>query len=75
MKITELLDLLNEKNEVLKDAIRQEQIARTACTEARNRVNELQKQIDAEMVKIKDSAEWDTDWQSSRHRGSVVSVS
>ena len=67
-KLTELLAALAAENEVLKDAVSAESAARSACTEARNRVNKLQKDIDAEMAKVKDSAGWDTDWASARRR-------
>ena len=71
-KLAELLKSLTEMSAHLKDAIQAEQAARSECTERRNRVNNLQKEIDAEMEKVRNSAEWDTDWHSKRKRGIAV---
>jgi CHASE3 domain sensor protein len=67
-KLLELLGELETANEVLKEATEQARNASSDETVARNRVNKAQKAIDEEMTAIKNAAEWNTDWHSTRNR-------
>jgi hypothetical protein len=70
-KLADLVAELDEATEALKSAQQSEQIARQHTTSARNRVNNLQKQIDAEVSERRKAAPWDTDWHS-RHRAKAA---
>jgi hypothetical protein len=67
-KLLELVKELEQANDLLKSAKERERIASSEETEARNRVNKAQKAVDAEMAAIKNAAEWNTDWHSTRNR-------
>lgn len=61
------LDAATEKYQV---AIAQERSARTAATDARNKLNEAQKAFDAGVAEIRKLAPLETDWaEERRHPG------
>jgi hypothetical protein len=68
MTLSELLVQLDQANIDLKEAALRTSAARSDETAVRNRVNKLQKEIDAQIVTLKEKAEWDTDWHSLRQK-------
>jgi hypothetical protein len=65
-ELRELFDKLAEANVCLKDATATESAARSQVCEATNRVNKLQRDIDAKLMVLRSQAQWNTDWHSQR---------
>jgi sensor domain CHASE-containing protein len=67
-KLLELVKELEAANQELRAAKEVERQASSEETAALNRVNKVQKAIDEEIASIKNAAEWNTDWHSTRNR-------
>lgn len=65
----ELFKAYREASRELDEAEASERAAASRATNARNKVNDLQKKIDAEMLRVKGEASWNTNWHSERTRG------
>lgn len=65
----ELFKAYREASKELDEAEASERAAASRSINARNKVNDLQKKIDAEMTKLRQDAKWNTDWHSERTRG------
>ena len=73
-KLTELLVELKTATAALDDAEKEEQMARNQATDIRNRVNGIQKAIDAEVLKMREGAKWNTEWHQQRSMERAVRV-
>jgi hypothetical protein len=70
--LAELCADLDKQTELLRDAEKGEEAARTRVTSHRNAVNAIQKAIDAEMAARRKTAPWSTDWHSQQNPGRAV---
>jgi len=70
MKLAELLVQLDQANFDLKEAASRTSAAQSDETIARNHVNELQKEIDAQIAALRGNAGWQTDWHTAARRTS-----
>lgn len=66
VKLADLETELLSANEALAEAVRCTSRARNEETTARNRVNDLQKKIDAHITALRSKAQDGTEWQSVR---------
>ena len=69
--ITDLVKELEQAKIELESAVERERIASRATTECRNKMNQIQKAIDAWYIEEKNKAPWDTDWSSDRNKVAV----
>lgn len=67
-KLHELLKELDAANNELTSASARASVANGDESRARNRVNEIQKKIDAELAEMRKTAPRDTEWKRERER-------
>ena len=74
-KIAEISADLEAADTALLEAEQTESRARSVATDARNRVNTLQKEMDAALVAMRNAAGNDTDWGQRRRSGQHLAAS